>query len=215
MIATTAKLSRRRLVAAAIVVAVVVAAALSTKRVSTTEANDAAGAQFDATSYVEERWESEILPAIVDGATDLVTVLDAIAADPVAAAETYGHAPGPNSAAGFAVTGTAVVGALDGSIVPITVEGVSDDFITVMQVGPAINGTALRDATGLVTFDEFLNQIEYQRVGTELNERVKDDPLGDIDVAALEGENVTFTGAFLQTTTGLVSIVPVELEVEG
>ena len=30
-----------------------------------------------------------------------------------------------------------------------------------MQVGPAINGTALRDATGLVNFNDFVNQVEY------------------------------------------------------
>ena len=38
-----------------------------------------------------------------------------------------------------------------------------------MQIGPAINGTALRDVTGTVDFNEFTNQLEFQEVATEFN----------------------------------------------
>ena len=41
------------------------------------------------------------------------------------------------------------------------IDGVPDDVTVMLQIGPAINGTALRDATGLVDFNDFLNQIEY------------------------------------------------------
>ena len=97
---------------------------------------------------------------------------------------------------------------------PVTVDGVSSDYEVVLQVGPAITGTALREASVLITFYDFLDQLEYQNVANELNNRVKVDPLGEIDLETIEGSTVTFTGAFTATTTGLVSIVPVELEVE-
>ena len=134
--------------------------------------------------------------------------------DATAANDQYGKSPGAGSAYSFAVTGTGVAGAVDGVAVPITVDGVSGDHEVVLQVGPAITGTALRDASGLITFGDFVNQLEYQNVANELNNRVKVEPLGDIDLDTIEGSTVTFTGAFTATTTGLVSIVPVELEVE-
>jgi predicted lipoprotein len=191
-----------------------VAAALTTERVSMNE--DAAEGEVATgpAAYVDERWESEILPALTDNAADLGTVLTALETDADAANEEYGRSPGAGSAYSFPVTGTGVAGAVDGVVVPVTVDGVSGDYDVVLQVGPAITGTALRDASGLITFDDFVNQLEYQNVANELNNKVKVDPLGEIDLEAIEGSTVTFTGAFTATTTGLVSIVPVELEVE-
>ncbi len=197
-----------------LLVVFLVAAGLTTERVSTNEDSAEGEVATGPAAYVDERWESEILPALTDDATDLATVLAALDTDADAANEQYGTSPGAGSAYSFAVTGTGVAGPVDGVVVPVTVDGVSGDHEVVLQVGPAITGTALRDASGLITFDDFVNQLEYQNVANELNNRVKVDPLGDIDLETIEGSTVTFTGAFTATTTGLVSIVPVELEVE-
>lgn len=206
--------SRWQLVKVAAVVAVVVAAALNVKVVDIEDAAAVGGKQFDAASYVSERYDAKILPAVQSQSADLVTVLAALeGSDAAAAREQYGHAPGPNSAASFSVKGTGVAGAPKGSLLPLTVAGAPEGAKVQLQIGPAINGTALRDSTGLVQFNEFLNQLEFQKVATELNTQVKKSALADVDRSALEGKTVTFTGAFTETRTGLVSIVPVELEV--
>ena len=197
-----------------LLVVFLVAAGLTTERVSMNEEAAEGEVATGPVAYVDERWESEILPALTEDAADLATVLTALDADTAAGSEQYGTSPGAGSAYSFAVTGTGVAGPVDGVVVPLTVDGVSGDHEVVLQVGPAITGTALRDASGLITFDDFVNQLEYQNVANELNNRVKIDPLGDIDLDAIEGATLTFTGAFTATTTGLVSIVPVELEVE-
>jgi len=83
-----------------------------------------------------------------------------------------------------------------------------------LQIGPAINGTALRDATGLVDFNDFLNQIEYANAATELNNKVKSDVLADFDPAAAEGKTVRFVGAFAYgSNPAVLQVTPVELEV--
>ena len=42
---------------------------------------------------------------------------------------------------------------------------------------------------------KFLNQIEYQEVANQMNARVKEDPLGDIDPGdAPPAQTVTFVG---------------------
>ena len=51
-----------------------------------------------------------------------------------------------------------------------------------IQIGPAVNGTALRDAVGFITFGQFLNQVQYADAGTALNNEVKQELLADLDV---------------------------------
>ena len=124
---------------------------------------------------------TELLPQIID--------------DPEAAGEKYGHRAGVSSPYAYAVSGEGVAGKVDGTLLPLTIDGVPDDVQVMLQIGPAINGTALRDATGLVDFNDFLNQIEYANAATELNNKVKSDVLADFDAKGAEGKTVRFVGA--------------------
>ncbi|NTW41180.1 MAG: DUF2291 domain-containing protein, partial [Cellulomonadaceae bacterium] len=109
---------------------------------------------------------------------------------------------------------TGVAGAVKGTLLPVTIEGMPAGVEVMLQIGPAINGTALRDATGLIGFDDFLNQIEYADASTELNNRVKADVLAGFDAAAAAGKTVTFTGAFAYgSNTAVLQVTPVALEV--
>lgn len=201
-------------VLAVVAIAVVVGAAFSIKVVPNDQAAEVTGTKFNAAEYVEKRWQSDLRPAILENATELTTILDGLAGPDAEATRTqYGNSPGPSSAYAFAIRGTAVAGELNGTVVPLEVEGAPSDMQIVLQVGPAINGTALRDATGMVSFGDFLNQLEFQNVAGALNDEVKSDPLGSIDRTALAGKTVEFVGAFGETSTGLVSIVPVTLVV--
>lgn len=193
-------------------VVVVIAAGLTTKVVSTEEDDAAAsGGRFDPVEYADERFESEIVPQIEEEALPLGTLLSDLA-DGADEAE-FGHAPGAGSSYSFPVEFTGVAGAPNGSILPVTVEGVSPDVTVQVQIGPALNGTALRDVTGTVSFNEFTNQLEFQEVATEFNNRVRDTVLADVDPAAIEGSSVTVVGTFTRVNPALVSVVPVVFEV--
>jgi len=184
----------------------------TTKYVSIEEATAAASAgSFDPVTYADERFESEVVPQIEEDAVDLATLL----ADIEAGADEgeFGHAPGEGSSYSFPVTFTGTAGALNGSILPVTVDGVPGEVTVQLQVGPALNGTALRDVTGTVSFNDFTNQLEFQEVATEFNNRVRDGILAEVG-AISEGQTVTVTGAFTRVNPALVSVVPVAIEVE-
>jgi predicted lipoprotein len=196
-----------------VVIAVAVAAVMSTKFMSLEDAQAAAeGQRFDPTAYAVERFEGEIAPQIEDEAIDLETLLSDLAAG--ADESEFGNAPGAGSAFSFPVEFTAVAGAPNGSVVPVAVNGVSGDVAVQVQIGPAINGTALRDVTGTVSFNEFTNQLEFQEVATELNTLARDSVLAEIDPATLEGKTIHVVGAYTRVNPGLVSVVPVVLEVQ-
>ena len=175
------------------------------------EAAESVG-RFDPVEYADERFDSEIVPQIEGDAVDLATLLNDLEGG--ADEGDFGNTPGAGSSYSFPVEFTGTAGAPNGSILPVVVEGVPGEVTVQVQIGPAINGTALRDVTGTVSFNEFTNQLEFQEVATEFNNRVRIDVLADVDPAQLEGRPVHVVGAYTRVNPALVSVVPVVFEVE-
>jgi predicted lipoprotein len=212
---TVRKRSRPRtpkvfLIAAALLV--LVAAALSTKVVSTSAAEAADKGGFDPAAYAAERFDSEVAAKIRETAVDLTTLNAALTTgtDP----GQFGKSAGSSSAYSFPVKFDAVAGTPSGSILPVTVGGVSGNVKVQIQIGPAINGTALRDAPGSIRFNDFTNQLEFQEIATELNDQAKEKVLAKIDPSTLSGKKISVIGAYTRVNPNLISVVPVSLEVQ-
>lgn len=166
----------------------------------------------DPVAHAQEIYEAQVVPNITDNAVDLVTLLQAIAADPEQAGAEHGHQNGDSPFSyPVRVTGTVVEGVFGEA--GLEVEGAGDVTVGV-QTGPAVTGTAVRDATGLVTFEMFLNQIDFAAVGTELNNRVKETVLADTDFEALMGSEITVLGAFTYDDPSHITITPIQIEAE-
>ena len=207
------RLIRPWMIAVGVALVVLVAAVLSTKVVTIEDAEAAESVgRFDPVEYADARFDSEIVPQIQTEAVDLATLLGDL--ENGADEAEFGQTPGAGSAYSFPVEFTGVAGAPNGSILPVTVEGVPAGVTVQVQIGPAINGTALRDVTGTVSFNEFTNQLEFQEVATEFNNRVRADALSAVDPAQLEGKTVHVVGAYTRVNPALVSVVPIVFEVE-
>jgi predicted lipoprotein len=210
---TTRRLSPIRpwMITLAVTIVVLVIAAFNVKVVSLDDAAASAGDTFDPATFAEEHYASEIVPQIEKDATDLATLVTAL--DGGADEADYGNTSGAASAFAFPVTFTAVAGELKAPILALDVEGIPDDITVQLQAGPAVSGTALRDVTGTIDFNNFTNQLEYQNVATELNNQAKAAVLADLDAASLKGKTLTITGAYLRVNPKLISVVPVKIEV--
>ncbi|SPE38614.1 putative Periplasmic lipoprotein [Candidatus Sulfopaludibacter sp. SbA3] len=137
-------------------------------------------------------WESKILPAILVSAVDARVLLDS--ADPQAQ---FGHRQ-DNGPVYFIVKGSGRVTSVD------THSRVGIAFVDIapfdgkpdvsIQIGPVLRGSSLRDATGLVHFSDFVNQLQYADAANELNDHVLKNVLARIDAATLKGRSVTFSG---------------------
>jgi len=200
------------MVGAAVALIVIIIASLNVKVVSLDDvAAENAAREFNPVAFVDENFDSVIVPHIEDEAIDLATLL----ADLEAGAEEseFGNTSGASSAYAFPVTFTAVAGELKAPILPVTVDGVPKGTTVQIQVGPAVSGTALRDVTGTVDFNDFANQLDYQNAAGELNNRVKTEVLEQFDAVAAQGKTIVVTGAFLRVNPSLVSVVPISIEV--
>lgn len=174
------------------------------------------GEKFDATAYTNRVWASRVVPTAQKKAVDAAVLLAALRKNEQAAGARYGKRSGSGSPYSFLIKGTGTVtGVSDASgagSAQLDVQGAGKTDVNI-AIGPALVGTAVRDAVGFIDFSQFTNQIDYANVATALNTKVKNTVLKDVDAGSLKGKKVTFTGAFQLLTPSSVMITPITLEV--
>ncbi|WP_326635473.1 DUF2291 domain-containing protein [Streptosporangium sp. NBC_01755] len=207
------QLPRRRIpvrwVAVALAAVLLAAIGFSTHYRSV-ESVAASGNRFDPAAFGARAYQSEVVPAIKRKAVELPVLVKAMTADKRAADRRYGirHGNGPY---GFAVKGTGRAGMAKSGLMPVTVPGLPPGTRVSLQVGPAVNGTALRDVAG-IGFRRFRNQAEYAAAATALNNQLWEKLLRNLYPARLNGRRISFIGAFNFLTPSVVTITPVSIK---
>jgi predicted lipoprotein len=164
----------------------------------TSEAGPApAGGPFDPVAFVDSIWQSEVVRAL-DAAADVGTFGGSASGSPPVVVRGRGRVVSVDTRSR---SGTATV-ALDGGAT------------VVLQIGPVITGTAIRDALPALGFDRFVNQIQHADAGNELNARVERDVLQPLDRAGLRGQHVRFAGMASFEEGRPPTVTPVRLEME-
>lgn len=179
---------------------------------------------FDPVTYVDGIWASQVVPTIVEKAVDLPTVLLALESDLATAGKDYATAA-QSGALNFVVRGQATIQSVDtasrNGTALLTVDGYNGPVAIILQIGPLVRGDGVRDGVGFIAFGSFKDQTEFGQVSKELNRRVTELVIGELDLASLPGKQISFDGVFTirttnQTTIDLseVVITPVVLSVE-
>ncbi|HEY3444369.1 MAG TPA: DUF2291 domain-containing protein [Paludibaculum sp.] len=170
-------------------------------------------------AYVDQIWTSKLLPAIAGSAVDAPALIHSMEKGLSAAQAQYAR-PNTNAASYWMVKGEGRVVAVDqrsrNGLIMVDVAPFDGRPDVSIQIGPVLRGTSLRDATGLVPFTDFLNQLHFADVGNELNERVLKLVLAPLDVKALKGRQVAFLGtaAADEGVPPIHALVPVRLELQ-
>ena len=168
----------------------------------------AAAFPFDAVALVESAWRSEVLRAL-EGAPDV----GSIASGAASVAGAPGSRPTP-----LVVRGRGRVVAVDtrsrSGTATVELDGKGRATV-ILQIGPVITGTAIRDALPALGFDRFVNQIQHADVGNELNARVEREVLQPLDRAELRGRHVSFAGMADFEAGRPLTVTPVTLTLES
>ena len=201
-----------RLIAIACGVVLVAAMALDTTYKDSDAPKPTAGGRerFEPAAYGEKTYPKAVA-TIEKNAKPLPELVPAMREDLDAAGEKFGHREG-NSPFSFATTGEGVAGDVKGGLMQVRVKGVPKSTTVSVQVGPAINGTAIRDAVGFISFNQFVNQVDFADAATALNNQVKAKVLKGVDAKTLKGKPISFTGAFTAIGPTVVTVTPVKLE---
>ena len=183
------------------------------------------GGGFDEDAFIEDQWESEIVPFVRENAAPLQEVLSALQEDPRGALEEYGFREVEDPKNPFAVMaeGEGVVTSVNTESRAGTVEvdllPADGEVEVILQIGPVYKGTAVRDAITFLTYGDFTNQMEWASISSAINERAGSQIFADLERQGLQGATISFAGAFsfygsdtLEEKTPL--IMPVILNVE-
>lgn len=159
-----------------------------------------ASAGYDPNAMVASMWNTKVLPDVEHRATDISVLLDAIKADPDSAGKKYGYRGKDDGAPWNFPTklhGTVVSVDIDSSQGTIGVDTKGDGKADVIvDIGPTVLGTTLRDSLDFVSFTDFRNQIEYATFGTALNTYAAEHVMKRLPRKNLNGQSVTVIGAF-------------------
>lgn len=170
--------------------------------------------ELGSRAFADEYYDSQIVPFVEENAVDLEILHEAILVDANAAGEEYGNRDGDSAAYSVPVTFSAQAIEYDNDLILLEVEGVEPEGSIYLAAGPALNGTAMRDVSGLIEFDMFTNQLDYQDVATKLNDKVRDLVLSEFDpITSLEGKQLEITGAMSLFSTRNYIVMPVSIEV--
>ena len=202
-----------RVVGIALVLLVVAAIAADTTYKKPGEVSATGRKEFDPAQYGKATFP-KVSAAVEKDAVPIGELLPALQKDQDAAGEQYGRRQG-SSPYNFATSGEGIAGKPQGGLLPLKIKGVPKDVQVSVQIGPALNGTALRDVVGFIKFGQFTNQVEYADAATALNTQVKEQVLKDVDRASLQGKRVSFVGAFSLLVPTAVTVMPVKLETSG
>ncbi|WP_119066328.1 DUF2291 family protein [Aggregatilinea lenta] len=185
---------------------------------------------FVGADYVDEIWDSQLMPTYNEQAQDLPTLLPLIAQDQGAAIEQFGSRSG-TGAYSFMVKGEGKILTFDTSsragLAAIDLnppDGTADVSITIGPLIKISQRAAVRDAVGFIVYNDFSNQEDFAGVANAMGDRIlamlvdkfgaaDADSIQDIDPASMEGKTVKFTGAFTLDDPANIIIVPVALEV--
>ena len=169
-----------------------------------------------AAAFVDPIWTSKVLPTIEAKAQDIAAILPEIRANPQEAGEKYGRHDATNPYS-YMVKGTGKVAEINtqsqAGTVLLEVPGLSEKVA--LQVGPVVRGTAVRDATGLVSFNQFSNQLDYADVSKEMNTRALKSATAGLEAQAFPAvdKTVSFFGVmtFDPHAKGPVLITPTKV----
>ncbi len=168
--------------------------------------------EFNADNYVDEIWRDKVIPTIREEAIELSTLLEAINSDDPKLAEQYGIGEGSQSSA-LLVKGRGMVIEVDTtSRIGVLRVDIPQAGNVLLQIGPVISGTALRDALSFISFDQFTNQLEYAAVSRAMHKYLMETELSAMNFSAFEGKKISFHGALVYEKNQ-VTITPVNIEV--
>jgi predicted lipoprotein len=193
----------------------------SCRFVPTSEVQALASAQapdagFHPDKMVASIWTSKVVPYFDKKAGSFAEVRSLAAASPDEAGARFGYRPKSGD-----VPWTFLV-KLEGVVVEAntqsraatigvdaTGEGKTDALV---QIGPGMQGTAIRDALDFVSFNDFTNQIDFAQYGKAFNTYVDRWTLAKLPRDSLVGRKVTVIGAYPLNSAGETPLVtPVEI----
>ncbi|MCY1721994.1 DUF2291 family protein [Prolixibacteraceae bacterium Z1-6] len=146
--------------------------------------------QFDASEFAQNFWETQ-LPECINDAPEINAVTKQMELNPEIVFQNHAHKLGISKTHYLFVKGSG------------TIESVEDEFLLV-RTGENTNiqiatdfifGNAVRDGSGKVDINKFVNMTDFNNVSVALNKLAKEKVVSRLQKSAKAGMTIEFAGA--------------------
>ena len=175
---------------------------------------------FNPDEFVEKIWEAKVIPYFEKKSQPVSDVLSAWTKDQEAAGKMFGYREKAEwSPWNFRVKGAGKIVEVNtesrASTVAVDLEPVDGNGDLIIQIGPVVKDSGIRDSLEFISFTDFTNQLEFARLSNAFNKKVNGVVLSKLDRENLMGKDVSFVGVFTQLQgSDLVRVTPVVMEVK-
>lgn len=145
---------------------------------------------FNAAEYAANIWNGPLQSAT--HYSDIEFIINLLKTDPQKAFEAYSHKLGISKTHYFMVKGTGIIESIEEEWIVV----LSENQLRTRIATDFIFGNAVRDGSGLVNIDDFVNMTDFNNVSLELNKLVKEKIVGPLKKNAQPGKKISFSGAF-------------------
>jgi predicted lipoprotein len=175
--------------------------------------------KFKPDEYVDSIWNDKVVPYFRSKSLPIGEILPLWGEDQEAAGKKFGYREkAEGSPWNFRIKGSGVIVEVNttsrASTMAVDLDPPDSIAEVVIQIGPVIKDTGIRDALEFISFTDFTNQLEFARLSNSFNKKINAAVLSGLDRENLMGRHVSFHGVFTQLQdSDLVRITPVELDV--
>lgn len=166
---------------------------------------------FDAEVYVDELWDSRLVRRY-DSATNFLKFMSGLQTNPNQVFDSLGQTLGIGNVRYFRVKGEGQIIAINENDVNVQMSNGILELETEF-----IFGNAIRDASGLISINDFINTTDLNLVSETINKRIRKFVIPPFRSKVKEGDSVAFTGAIELNQKHLhldtLEIIPVSIEI--
>lgn len=167
---------------------------------------------FNARSYAQTFWEKD-LPQCINNAKDLSELMVLLQNDPEKAFDDFGHKLGISKTHYFFVKDIGRISRIDTEYLLLNLE----NNTSVMLATDFIFGNAVRDGSGKVDINQFVNMTDFNEVSVALNKMVKQKIVAPLKDKAQIGRLVDFAGAIEVNEENMdlkhIRVIPVSINI--
>jgi len=149
-------------------------------------------AVFRAADFVKEFWSAKLTPALVEAA-DARAVLAVLRESPEQGRTQYGRSVGLGRSSLYFLRGRGAIVSVDSKQIGVSLADATGDADIVL-VTDLLFGNTVRDATGLLSGDDFPNSQQFNEVSTELNRTIELTIIPRLKQQAKVGAVIEFVG---------------------
>lgn len=177
-----------------------------------------ADGDFDVDKFVTDIWDNKLLDYYAEHKVDDQTLIKQLKSDAKQAGALYGI-----GSKDIGTTWTFIIEGV-GKILEVNTEsragilaldtkpydGIAD---LVIQIGPVIKGSSVRDSFDFIKLDDFSNQVEFASISKSFNAMVITRVVESMDFQTAVGKELSYLGCFTYSEDGTILVTPIALKI--